>query len=125
VIIKDLDGNNLPFSPTWKISIGIQYEAELGDGWTLTPRLDHYMQGQYFGTIFAKPIDRFAGYSQTDLKLVLKPGHDSWDLRAYAKNLFNNDDVVRMSQEGPLVGRFRSLIILEPRTYGIEATVRF
>jgi outer membrane receptor protein involved in Fe transport len=125
VIIKDLEGNRLPFSPTWKISIGLQYRIDLSNGWSLTPRLDHYQQGQYYGTAFNKPIDRFTGYSQTDFKLLLKPDSDGWDLRAYAKNLFNNDDVIRMSQEGPLVGRFRSLIILEPRTYGVEATVRF
>ncbi|WP_435416763.1 TonB-dependent receptor [Parerythrobacter aurantius] len=125
VVIKDLDGNDLPFSPSWKISLGIQYSLPLGNDWELVPRLDHYQQGEYFGTAFAKPIDRFEGYSQTDFKLLFAPVDRQWELRAYVKNLFNNDDVIRMSQEGPLVGRFRSLIILEPRTYGIEATYRF
>jgi iron complex outermembrane recepter protein len=124
-ILKDVDGNKLPFSPSWKISMGVQYRIDMANGWSLTPRLDHYQQGQYFGSAFNKRIDRFSGYSQTDFKLLLSPGRDSWELRAYVKNLFNNDDVVRLAQEGPLVGRFRSLTILEPRTYGLEATVRF
>ena len=125
VIIKNLDGNRLPFSPTWKINLGIQYRFAIGNDMTLTPRLDHYQQGAYFGTAFNKPIDRFTGYSQTDFKLLLAPENERWELRAYVKNLFNNDDIIRMTQEGPLVGRFRSLIILEPRTYGLEATVKF
>jgi iron complex outermembrane recepter protein len=125
VIIKDLGGNDLPFSPTWKASVGVQYRIDLPNGMTLTPRVDHYEQGEYFGTAFNKPIDRFPGYQQTDLKLLLRPASDRWELRAYAKNAFNNDDVIRLGQEGPLVGRFRSLTILEPRTYGLEATVRF
>jgi outer membrane receptor protein involved in Fe transport len=124
VIIKNLDGNKLPFSPGWKISIGAQYRFELGE-LSLTPRIDHYEQSKFFGTAFNKPIDRFSGYRQTDLKLLLEPQSEKWSVRGYVKNLFNNDDVLRLSQEGPLVGRFRSLIILEPRTYGIEATVRF
>ncbi|ANY21139.1 Pesticin receptor precursor [Tsuneonella dongtanensis] len=125
VIIKNLDGNDLPFSPAWKISLGVQYAMPLGGDLELVPRLDHYQQSQYYGTAFAKPIDQFNGYSQTDFKLLLAPVDRQWSLRGYAKNLFNRDDVIRMSQEGPLVGRFRSLHILEPRTYGIEGTFRF
>jgi iron complex outermembrane recepter protein len=125
LVLKDLAGNELPFSPRWKIAVGVQYEMELGGGFTLTPRLDHYQQGNFSATAFNKISDGFPGYSQTDFKLLLKPDNDRWDLRFYAKNLFNNDDIVRITQEGPLVGRFRSLILLEPRTYGVEATLRF
>jgi outer membrane receptor protein involved in Fe transport len=125
LVLKDLDSNSLPFSPRWKLAIGAQYEMELGGGFTLTPRLDHYLQGNFSGTAFNKPSEAFPGYQQTDFKLLLKPGSDSWDVRFYAKNLFNNADITRITQEGPLVGRFRSLFILEPRTYGLEATVRF
>jgi iron complex outermembrane receptor protein len=56
---------------------------------------------------------------------LLTPPGEQWDLRFYAKNLFNNDDITRITQEGPLVGRFRSLVVLEPRTFGLEATFRF
>jgi iron complex outermembrane recepter protein len=124
LVLKNLDGNELPFSPNWKISVGLQYEIALG-GWTLTPRIDHYQQGNFLGTAFNKPSERFDGYSQTDLKLLLKPENGKWELRAFAKNIFNNADITRITQDGPLVGRFRSLVVLEPRTYGLEATIRF
>jgi iron complex outermembrane recepter protein len=123
-VLKVLDGNELPFSPNWKIAVGVQYQIGLGD-FTVTPRLDHYLQGRFYGTAFNKISEDFKGYSQTDFKLLLAPGSGNWDLRFYAKNLLNNDDITRITQEGPLVGRFRSLVILEPRTYGLEATVRF
>lgn len=125
LVLKDLDGNHLPFSPNWKIAIGVQYAVELGGDFTLTPRLDHYQQGRFFGTAFNKPSESFDGYSQTDFKLLLQPSSETWELRGFVKNLFNNDDITRIAQEGPLVGRFRSVQILEPRTYGVEATFRF
>jgi outer membrane receptor protein involved in Fe transport len=125
LVLKNLDGNRLPFSPSWKIAVGIQYAIDLGGDYRLTPRFDHYQQGPFFGTSFNKPSERFDGYSQSDFKLLLQPPDASWELRAYIKNLFNNDDITRISQEGPLVGRFRSLQILEPRTYGIEVTLSF
>ncbi len=125
LVLKDLEGNELPFSPNVKIAIGAQYAIPLGGGFTLTPRIDHYEQGNFFGTAFNKPSEDFPGYSQTDFKLLLTPPGERWDLRFYAKNLFNNDDITRITQEGPLVGRFRSLVVLEPRTFGLEATFRF
>lgn len=125
LVLKDLEGNELPFSPNWKIAVGAQYAIPLGGGFTLTPRIDHYEQGNFFGTAFNKPSEDFPGYSQTDFKLLLTPPGEQWDLRFYAKNLFNDDDITRITQEGPLVGRFRSLVVLEPRTFGVEATFRF
>jgi hypothetical protein len=35
------------------------------------------------------------------------------------------DDIIRITQEGSLVGRFRSIVALEPRTYGLGAELRF
>lgn len=123
-VLKDVDGNALPFSPDIKIAIGAQYEIPVG-GWTLTPRIDHYLQSEFASSIFSKPIDIFDGYSQTDLKILLAPDGGSWEIRGYVKNLFNNDDITRVLPAGRLVGRFREVVILEPRTYGVEATIRF
>ena len=125
VVLKNLDGNELPFSPGVKIALGLQYELGLGGGLSLTPRIDHYQQGQFSGTAFNKPSDRFDGYSQTDLKLLLAPEGRLWELRGFVKNLFNNDDITRITQDSAIVGRFRGVVVLEPRTYGIEATFRF
>ena len=123
-VVKDLDGNQLPFSPEYKLAIGIQYEFA-ADSWTLTPRLDHYQQSSFTSTVFNKPADEFDGYSQTDFKLLFAPNDANWDLRAYVKNIADNDDITRVLPAGRLVGRFREVVILEPRTYGIEATLRF
>ncbi|MEM8918516.1 MAG: TonB-dependent receptor [Pseudomonadota bacterium] len=123
-VIKNADGNPLPFSPEVKIAIGAQWEIPAGN-WTITPRVDHYLQSEFISSAFDKPIDRFDGYGQTDLKLLLAPNDGRFEIRGYVKNLFNNDDITRVLPAGRLVGRFREVVILEPRTYGVEATVRF
>ncbi|WP_306093889.1 TonB-dependent receptor [Qipengyuania flava] len=123
-VIKDLDGNELPFSPDVKLSVGLQYAIPLGD-WDLTPRLDHYQQSAFSSSVFNKPADEFDGYSQTDFKLLFAPDGGTWELRGYVKNIFDNDDITRVLPAGRLVGRFREVVVLEPRTYGIEATIRF
>lgn len=123
-VLQNLDGNELPFSPDFSLAIGAQYEIPLGS-WTLTPRIDHFMQSAFTSSIFNKPVDEFDGYSQTDIKLLLASNDGQWEIRGYVKNLFDNDDITRVLPAGRLVGRFREVVILEPRTYGIEATIRF
>jgi outer membrane receptor protein involved in Fe transport len=125
ILIKDLRGNELPNSPEFKVNVGAQYTAEFGGGWKLIPRVDYTWQDSFSGTVFNKPSDQFDGWSQTDIKLALVAPGGEWQLRAFAKNLFNNDDIIRITQEGPLVGRFRSIVALEPRTYGAELELRF
>ncbi len=123
-VIKNADGNPLPFSPDIKVAIGAQWEIPAGS-WTITPRVDHYLQSEFVSSAFNKPIDRFEGYSQTDLKLLLAPDDGPFEIRGYVKNVFDNDDITRVLPAGRLVGRFREVVILEPRTYGVEATFRF
>ena len=125
IIIKNLDGNELPFSPNWKINIGAQYAFALNGGFTVTPRIDYAVQGEFFGTAFNKPSEQFDGYNQLDLKISLQPDSERWVVRAFVKNAQDNDDIVRITQDGPLVGRFRSVVALEPRTYGVELGVNF
>lgn len=124
VTIKNLSGNSLPDSPEWKLSFGAQYTIDLG-ALELTPRVDFYVQDEFYGTAFNKPSDTFNGYNQIDVKALLTPKDGPWQLRAFVKNLEDNADIVRITQEGPLVGRFRSLVVLEPRTYGVELNIDF
>jgi len=125
IVIKDLAGNELPNAPRVKFNIGLQYELGFAGGWRFVPRADFTWQDRFYGTVFNKPSDRFGDWSQTDLKAALIAPGGNWQLRAFAKNVFDNDDIIRITQEGPLVGRFRSIVALEPRTYGIEAEFRF
>ena len=56
--------------------------------------------------------------------MLTAPSQD-WYLKAIARNIFDNDDVTRRGQDGPLVGRFRSVNVLEPRTYVLELQYNF
>jgi outer membrane receptor protein involved in Fe transport len=125
VVIKNLSGNELPNSPEFKVNVGAQYSVEFAGGWSLTPRVDYVWQTGYEGTVFNKPSDHLGSWSQTDLKAVLAAPGGMWQLRAFAKNVFDSEDITRISQDGPLVGRFRAVYALEPRTYGLELEVKF
>ncbi len=124
-LVKDLDGNELNNAPNTSVKLGASYTFNLTGDYELTARADHFWQDDYFANGFNKPSDVIDSWSQTDLQLVLRPGAGNWFARAFVKNLSDNDDVLRRGQDGPLVGRFRSVNVLEPRTYGIEVNLSF
>lgn len=39
-IPQSIKGKPLPQAPNYKWNVGVQYEAEFANGWTLTPRAD-------------------------------------------------------------------------------------
>ena len=125
VLIKDLDGNALRNAPEYSLKLGAQYTGQVADGYQLTGRIDHFLQDDYFANEFNKPSDAIDGWSQTDVQLVLMPDSGNWFVKAFSKNVFDNHDVIRRGQDGPLVGRFRSVTVLEPRTVGLELNMTF
>lgn len=125
LVVKDLDGNALRNAPEFSLKFGAQYTAQVADGYELTGRIDHFWQDDYYANEFNKPSDELDSWSQTDVQLLLSPTASNWYLKAYSKNVFDNDDVIRRGQDGPLVGRFRSVTVLEPRTVGLELNLNF
>ena len=124
-VIKDLDGNSLRNAPEWSANIGVAYNTEVVDGYGLTARLNHFWQDEYYANEYAKNSDVIDSWEQTDAQLILEPASGSWALQAYVKNIADNDDVIRRGQDGSTGGRFRSVTVLEPRTYGLELRIFF
>ncbi len=125
LLIKDLDGNTLRNAPEYSLNVGVEYSNQLFGGYDLTARADYFIQDDFYANEFNKPSDEFDGWEQLNLQLTLRPADGNWQALAYVKNAFDNDDVIRMNQDGPLVGRFRSATVLEPRNYGIELQYSF
>lgn len=117
---QDLSGNELPNSPNVSVKIGAQYSLPIYNNWTMTTRVDHFWQGGFFSTEFNKPSDEFDGWSQTNAQLMFTNENSPVSASIFVKNAFDNDDIIRRTQEGPLVGRFRSITVLEPRVFGVR-----
>lgn len=124
-IVKNLAGNTLRNAPNWSVKAGADYAFDIDGGYSLLTRVDYLWQDTYFANEYNKPSDVINSWSQADASMTLSKEEARWQLRAFVKNIFNNDDVIRRGQDGPLVGRFRSVTVLEPRTFGVELRVTF
>ena len=120
---EDVEGNDLPNAPELSFNIGMQYTQQLTDQLSLRYRLDHYWQDQYQGREFDNYT--YDSWERTDFYLTLSDVNGQWAVEAFVKNLTDDDGVTGASAESNLVGLFRKLRLLDPRTYGVEFTYRW
>ena len=121
-----LDGNDLPFSPPFKIKVGGQYSFPLGgSGWTGVLRADAAYQDDYFAREFNTPNDRIDGWTVIDLQARASNAGGDLEVQAFVKNVTDEDNLTNSIVEDALVGSYRNARILEPRVYGVALTKRF
>ena len=121
----DIKGNNLPQSPHFKFSAGIQWTGYLGNGWTIVPRVDFNYTGNYYGSIFNQPVNRIQGYEVVNAQVQLNGPDDRWFVRAFVQNLTKNNAITGLYVTDQSSGLFTNAFTLEPRRYGIAAGFRF
>jgi outer membrane receptor protein involved in Fe transport len=120
-----IGGNELPNSPNWTVSLGLQYHWDLGGGWGLTPRADFYYQGDSFARIFNAVNDKLDSYTNTNLSLIIDNPAKGWNVQLYVKNLENKTVVTDQYLTDDTSGLFTNIFLTEPRLYGISVTRSF
>ena len=75
------------YVPKTKWSLGMQYEAGLGDLGSLTPRVDVSYQGELFANGFNAATNRIDSYELVNARLTWKDGKGSWEGALEVTNL--------------------------------------
>ena len=68
---------------------------------------------------FNKPIDNIDSWDVWNAKANLVSANRDWYLRAYVKNIADENHMVGMHLAGASSGNFTNVFAIEPRTYGI------
>jgi iron complex outermembrane recepter protein len=116
----NIKGNKLPGAPDYKVSMGIQYAARLGD-FTLTPRADVAFTGETTGNIFGGNVNRVRSFVQANAQLQLNAPDERWYVRAFVQNIFDNSSITGLYVTDQSSGNYTNIFTLEPRRYGIAA----
>jgi hypothetical protein len=61
----------------------------------------------------------------TNLQLSFASPKGDVEVKAFVKNLADNDNVTSIIIEDPLVGRYRNVRFLDPRTFGVQVQYNF
>jgi iron complex outermembrane recepter protein len=120
----NLDGKELPYSPTKKYKLGGQFSLPIG-AWTSIYRLDHVWQDSYFAREFNAPTDKISAWSVTNLQMRFISPSTNVQFKAYVKNLANKNNITRIVVEDALLGSYRNARYLDPRTFGVSLEYKF
>ena len=119
----DLSGNELPYAPEFSTRVGIAYTHALA-GYSATYMLDYYWQDDFEARVYNAGNDQIDSWDVLDAVAMLdNPGR--WSLQLYVKNLFNDDFVTGHALTDPVAGLYRSVSVLEPRTWGARLQFEF
>jgi outer membrane receptor protein involved in Fe transport len=125
-VAVNLAGNELPHAPKSKIKVGGQYTtAAFATNWTATFRLDAVWQDKYFAREYNSPTDRIDAWGVIDLQARLDNREEGFSIRAFVKNVSDEDNITNIIIEDALVGRYRNVRLLEPRTFGVILEKKF
>lgn len=78
-----------PFITKWKASLGVQYEAEIGDAGSITPRADLAYQSSYFINADDNPLGLVPAYTVINGRVTWASVDKQWSLALAVTNLTN------------------------------------
>jgi iron complex outermembrane receptor protein len=76
-----------PYTPENKASFGLQYEFTLGNGGTVTPRIDAFYTDQMYANAVNAPTNLIEDYTVVNGRLTWRSGTDEWQVALEATNL--------------------------------------
>lgn len=121
--VGPINGNRLPFSPEWTVSLGAQYDITFAGG-TLSPRVDYRLQSEVFFTAFNLPLERQASYDLVNARISWTDARKRFSVSAYGQNLgntkyftFGQDALASQGVAYSYLGR--------PREFGVTVGYRY
>lgn len=82
-------GSSRPGIGKFKWSVGVQYDAPIGDIGTLTPRIDVVHTPGYCGNFNCDPISKVDAYDLVNARLTFRTMDKAWSVSLEATNLFD------------------------------------
>ncbi len=124
-VAVNVRGNQLPQSPMFKASAGVQYTIGLPGEMNIVPRFDIALTGNSTGSIFNDTADRIPAYYIMNAQVQLNGRDDRFFVRAFIQNIANNNATTGLYVTDQSSGLFTNIFTLEPRRYGIAGGVKF
>ena len=122
----DLEGNQLPNSPEHTIKLGVAYTFPLDAlNGGLTVRWDYYWQDESYAREFNTIGDEIDSWDQHNLSLTYASNDQKWNVRAWVRNIQDEDNVTGHYVTSDTSGYYRNYFLTEPRIYGLTARYTF
>jgi iron complex outermembrane receptor protein len=118
---RDLTGNDVPYSPNFKLTGVISYDFDLGGSGVITPQVTLLWSGSYFNTDFNTVLDKQDSFAKLDLRLGWRSASDKFSAEVFVNNVTD-----QITQNRATFGsRGLNESFDAPRMYGVRVGARF
>ena len=118
--------SRLPFTPDWTTHVGMSYDFTLGNGWTITPRIDSsYTGGQYFDAGNSAEISQVGGVTIWNGSVSVLSPDSKWRVSLNGQNLGDKLYKVAGTSSLTTASGYAEVIYARPRTVSLSSTYRF
>jgi iron complex outermembrane recepter protein len=122
-LVGPINGNRLPFSPEWTVSVGLEYALGFAGG-KLTPRVDYRFQSDVFFTAFNLPLEEQDGYGLLNARLSWTDANKTFNVAVYGQNL-TDEQYFTFGQNALAAQGVAFNYLGRPREYGVSVGYRF
>lgn len=119
----DAEGNRLANTPEWTVNSVITYQWQLTNELGLRASVDLNWQDDVYFSVANDPCAAEDSYLITNASLVLSPEDEQWQVRAWVKNVTEEEYFTEQFIAGP--SGLASGTVGAPRTFGMELTYRW
>ena len=108
----------------WKWSVGAQYEMQVGEYGSLTPRVDVFYQDSFFGNANNSNLSRVPAYTVANARLTWRAKSSDWEASLEVTNLTNKLYYINMS-DFLAFGGYITGQPAQPRSYAVTVRRKF
>lgn len=117
----DYTGNEIPYSPSWKLTALVSYDFDLGAAGKITPQATLMWTDGFFLTDTNTALDRQDSFAKLDLRLGWRSADDHYSFEGFVNNVTNQITM----QRATFGSRGLNQSFDAPRMFGIRAGARF
>jgi iron complex outermembrane receptor protein len=117
----DYSGNEIPYSPSWKVTGVVSYDIDLGSAGRITPQATVLFSDGYYNTDTNTVLDRQDSYAKLDLRLGWTSVDDRFSVEGFVNNVTNEITLNR----GTFGSRGLNQSFDAPRMYGVTVGAKF
>jgi outer membrane receptor protein involved in Fe transport len=121
----DVEGNQLPNAPEYSVYIAGSYSFFLDNGMRWDISASYYWQDEFYTRIYNTEDDLLDNWDVWNASTTLNSAEEDWYAEAWVRNIADDDHYTGQYLQDAAVGLFRSVQLLEPRTYGLTLGYRF
>jgi iron complex outermembrane receptor protein len=117
--IVNLSGARTPFSPNFTGNLGLAYDIAIGEGLTLTPRVDVSHISETQAALWDTPLETLKARTLTNALLTLEPASKKWSAALWVTNVSDKHYVAGIQNNATLY------YAGAPRQYGLRVKYSF